>query len=217
MNYHIENYFYPSIREMMEFMNVHSTCTISYYLDILETKGILSRPNQRSRALIIQKPIEEIAEILDATVSSSFVKNNHISNKVNVSNDSTLLFENSIMVPVIGEITAGQPILAVENYDETYKLPFSLFQRENIFMLNVHGESMIEAGIFDGDRIVVLPQSNADNGDIVVAMLSDSATVKKFYREKDKIRLQPCNSSMEPIYADTVNIIGKVIGLIRNL
>jgi len=123
-----------------------------------------------------------------------------------------------VQVPLVGKITAGNPILAVENIEDTFPLPFELVgTEEDVFMLTVSGESMIEAGIMDGDLLIVKKQSYANNGDIVVALLNDEATVKRFFKEKNVIRLQPENRYMEPIYAKEVAILGKVIGLYRNI
>lgn len=122
-----------------------------------------------------------------------------------------------VNVPVLGRIAAGQPILAEENREDELPLPRDLVGEEETFALTIRGESMIEAGIHDGDLVVVRRQASAQNGEIVAALLGDEATVKYFYREADRIRLQPANSSMEPIYAREVTILGKVILVIRKL
>lgn len=121
-----------------------------------------------------------------------------------------------VEVPIVGTITAGTPILAVQNIEDTFPLPVNFLNYDtDVFMLRVKGESMIEAGIFDRDLILVRQQSSADNGDIVVALLEDSATVKTYYKEKDYIRLQPENATMSPIITKDVKVLGKVIGLFR--
>jgi repressor LexA len=121
-------------------------------------------------------------------------------------------------VPLVGRVTAGQPILAVENIEETYPLPTELVGDESVFMLTVRGDSMIDAGILDGDFILVRDQDTARNGEIVVALVDEEeATVKRFYKEKDIFRLQPENSFMEPIFSHNVAIIGKVIGVFRRI
>ena len=121
-----------------------------------------------------------------------------------------------VEVPIVGTITAGTPILAVQNIEDTFPLPVNFLKYDtDVFMLRVKGESMIEAGIFDRDLILVRQQSSADNGDIVVALLEDSATVKTYYKEKDYIRLQPENATMSPIITKDVKVLGKVIGLFR--
>lgn len=123
-----------------------------------------------------------------------------------------------VNIPVVGKVTAGIPILAVENVDDTFPLPFDFVQSSRqTFILKVQGESMIEAGIFDNDYIIVEQRSTANNGEIVVALIDDSATVKTFYKESGHIRLQPENLSMEPIIINDVKILGKVIGLLRRI
>lgn len=122
-----------------------------------------------------------------------------------------------VNVPIVGKVTAGEPILAVENIEDTFPLPLDFVRNDNVFMLSVRGESMIEAGILDGDFVLVRQQSTAKNGDIVVALIEEEATVKTFYKEADHIRLQPENPHLEPILVRDVNIMGKVIGVFRRL
>ncbi len=122
-----------------------------------------------------------------------------------------------VNVPLLGKVAAGAPLLAVENIEELFPLPAHFTGNGEFFMLEVRGESMIEAGILDGDMVIVRQQHDADNGDIVVALIEDEATVKRLYKEKDRARLQPENSLMEPIYTDNLHVIGKVIGLIRKI
>ncbi len=120
-------------------------------------------------------------------------------------------------VPMVGKVTAGVPILAQQNIEEYFVLPQSVIGRDDAFVLSVRGESMIEAGILDGDYVVVRRQNYADNGDIVVAMIDDEATVKRIYYERTGVRLQPENSTMSPIYAREVTVLGKVIALFRQI
>lgn len=120
-------------------------------------------------------------------------------------------------VPLVGKVTAGIPILAQQNIDDYFMLPKNVIGTEDAFILTVQGESMIEAGILDGDYVVVRRQSDAENGDIVVAMIDDEATVKRIFYERSRVRLQPENSSMSPIYADEVTVLGKVIALFRQI
>jgi repressor LexA len=122
-----------------------------------------------------------------------------------------------VNVPLVGRVAAGLPILAVENREELFPLPVHFTGTGEFFMLKVQGESMIEAGILDGDMVVVRQQHDANNGDIVVALLEEEATVKRFYKEKDRVRLQPENRVMEPIYTNQLQILGKVIGLVRKI
>ena len=120
-------------------------------------------------------------------------------------------------VPLVGRVTAGMPILAQQNIEEYYMLPQNLVGGDEVFILSVQGESMIEAGILDGDFVIVRRQSHAENGDIVVAMIDDEATVKRIFYEKTRVRLQPENSAMQPIYARDVTVLGRVIALFRQM
>ena len=120
-------------------------------------------------------------------------------------------------VPLVGRVTAGMPILAQQNIEDYYMLPQNLVGGDEVFILSVQGESMIEAGILDGDFVIVRRQSHAENGDIVVAMIDDEATVKRIFYEKTRVRLQPENSAMQPIYAREVTVLGRVIALFRQM
>lgn len=138
-------------------------------------------------------------------------------NKTNTKNRAVSLKQNAVTVPLIGTVAAGQPIFATENYEDFYSIPSNFFEGENLFMLNVHGDSMIKIGMFDGDKIIVKKQESADNGDIVVALVDDSATVKRFFKCDGKVILHPENDDMQDFIFDDVKIIGKVVGLIRNI
>lgn len=184
-----KNNFPPTLRELMSEINVNSTSTVKYYLDKLEEKGLIKRNGNKNRAL-------------------------ELTNQIIVDNEHN---ENLTQIPVLGEVAAGTPILAVENYEEVYEFSENIFSKKGeLFILTVKGDSMINAGIFNRDKIVVKKQNYANNTDIVVAMLNGSATVKRFYKEDGKVRLQPENDFMKPIYCVDVDILGKVIGLIRN-
>lgn len=177
--------YLPSVREMAHHLGIKSTSTISYYLDILEQRGIIRKnSNLKARAFEIVSKKEEIP---------------------------------MVQVPLVGRVTCGTPILAVENYESIYAFPQNLFNSQDLFMLQAEGNSMINAGIHNGDYIVVHKQSTAENGDIVVAMVDYHATVKRFYRETGRFRLQPENDTMSPIYTSSVIILGKVVGLIRKM
>lgn len=180
----------PSVREIGEAVGLASSSTVHGHLERLEKKGLIRRDPTKPRAI----------EILD---QEELVHNN----------------ENVIHVPLVGKVTAGQPITAIENIEEYFPLPNNYGTAEdNLFMLEVMGESMIEAGILDGDYVIVKKQATANNGEIVVAMTEDNeATVKRFYKEKTHFRLQPENSSMDPIYVNQVTILGKVVGLYRQI
>jgi len=136
---------------------------------------------------------------------------------IEIVDDDFYVHRNVIQLPLVGKVTAGEPILAVENIEDTITLPYDLVGTEDAFLLRVRGDSMIEAGIFDNDIIIVRRQNVAENGDIVVALIDDEATVKRFFKESDHIRLQPENKAMEPIIVKDVKILGKVIGLIRRM
>ena len=129
--------------------------------------------------------------------------------------DGSTAKERMVSVPVVGRVAAGTPITAVENIDEYLSLPYSLLGSENVFILNVSGDSMIDAGIFDKDKIIAQKQDYAQNGDIVVALLEDEATVKRFFVEENRVRLQPENDNYAPIYTKQLDILGKVIGVLR--
>jgi repressor LexA len=179
----------PSVREIGEAVGLASSSTVHGHLARLESKGYIRRDPTKPRAI----------EILDADFSAS-----------NQTDDV-------ISVPIIGKVTAGQPITAIENIEDYFPLPKRLVSSgDHVFMLEVMGDSMIEAGILDGDYAIVRQQQSADNGDIVVAMTEDNeATVKRFFKEKDHIRLQPENSNLEPIIVRDCTILGKVIGVYR--
>jgi repressor LexA len=179
----------PSVREIGEAIGLSSSSTVHSHLAALESKGYLRRDPSKPRAL----------EVLDFRET-----------------DRGVDYGSVRAVPVVGQVAAGQPILAAENIEQTMSLPTEMAD-DQTFILRVKGDSMIEAGILDGDFVVVRQQQTATNGDIVVAMLEDSATVKTFYREPDRIRLQPENSTMEPIYTRDVTILGKVVALFRRL
>jgi repressor LexA len=129
--------------------------------------------------------------------------------------DGSQTKERFVQIPVVGKVAAGVPITAVENVEEYISLPYSLLGTEDVFILNVCGDSMVGAGIFDRDRIIAKKQDFAQNGDIVVAMIEDEATVKRFYLENGRVKLQPENEKYQPIYTKDMNILGKVIGVLR--
>ena len=188
-NYMTENGYPPSIREICQGVGLSSTSTVHAHLETLKKNGLLEKADSKSRGIRVKTNVAEI------------VGENDIVN-----------------VPVVGKVAAGSPILATENLERTFPIPADFIgNADGSFMLKVKGESMIEAGIFDGDYIIVKQQSVANNGEIVVALINDEATVKTFYKEKDSIRLQPENSTMEPIIVKEVAILGKVVGLIRKM
>ncbi len=181
----------PSVREIGEAVGLASSSTVHGHLSRLEKKGYIRRDPTKPRAI----------EILTNEETNSIPKSE------------------TVNVPIIGKVTAGLPITAIENIDEYLPLPERFVPADgNVFILVVEGESMIEAGIHDGDYVIVRQQQTAENGDIVVAMTEENeATVKRFFKEKNYIRLQPENSAMEPIIVRNVSILGKVIGLYRSI
>ncbi len=191
--YKAKNGFPPSVREMCAALDINSTSTITYYLNYLEEQGKIRRGVYKNRAIEILAPSEP-------------------------DNQETLeIIKNYSPIPVLGRITAGQPILATENREDVLYMPANLFKGNDLFILNVCGDSMINAGIYDGDKVVIKKQDTAENGEIVAALIDDSATIKRFYKENGHYRLQPENPTMEPMYFDEVSIIGKVVGLIRTM
>lgn len=136
--------------------------------------------------------------------------------KTDGKNRAVSIKQSVVSVPLIGTVAAGQPIFATQNYDGYFAIPSNFFAGEDLFMLNVHGDSMIKIGMLDGDKIIVRKQQTADNGDIVVALVDDSATVKRYFKRDGKIILHPENDEMEDFTFDNVAILGKVIGLLRN-
>ena len=179
----------PAVREICKGVNLKSTSTVHGHLEKLEAKGYIRKDPTKPRAL----------EILDRE------------------DDYLFIHKKTLDVPILGRVTAGAPILAVENIEDTYPVPLELVEGHDVFMLRVQGESMIEAGILDGDLVLVKEQKQAYNGDIVVALLGEEATIKRFFKEKDMIRLQPENQFMQPIYSKDVSVLGKVIGLYRKM
>ena len=192
------NGYPPSVREIGKAVDLKSTATVHGYLEALEKKGYIKKESQKGRTLKLLKGGALEGEQV------SFNKEAYSSKEM-------------VDVPVIGKITAGEPILAVENVTDTFPIPLDFVGTGESFMLTVRGESMIEAGILSGDYILVKKQNTANNGEIVVALIGDEATVKTFYKEKDHIRLQPENSTMDPIIVPDCKILGKVAGVFRKM
>jgi len=179
----------PTVREIADAVGLSSSSTVHSHLDRLEKKGCIRRDPSKPRAIDV---LDE--ELLDHASDDDLVR-----------------------IPVVGKVTAGMPITAVENIEEY--VPFKKgYVDINAFMLRVQGDSMILAGIYDGDFVIVRPQPDAKNGEIVVALTDqDEATVKRFYKERDHVRLQPENTNMEPLLFQSVRVLGKVIGIFRKL
>jgi repressor LexA len=181
----------PTVRDIGSAVGLSSSSTVHAHLSALEAKGLIRRDPSKPRAL----------EVLDR--------------EVEVARPAAL--GNIIELPVVGAVAAGVPTLAAENIESTISLPTEVVRDDATFVLRVKGESMVDAGILDGDYVVVRQQPTAVNGDIVVAQIEDEATVKRYFREPDRVRLQPENASMEPIYAREVTILGKVIAVFRRM
>ena len=175
----------PSVREICEAVHLKSTSSVHAHLNTLEETGFIRRDPSKPRAI----------EILNDEFSVSR--------------------REMVQIPIVGQVAAGEPLLAAEHITDYFPLPAEFTPNAECFMLRVKGESMINAGIFDGDHVFVRRQETASDGDIVVALIDDGATVKTFFREKDCIRLQPENDTMDPIIVTDVTILGKVFGVIR--
>ena len=177
----------PAVREICVAVHLKSTSSVHSHLETLEKNGYIRRDPTKPRAI----------EIID--------------------DNFNLTRREVVNVPIIGQVAAGQPLLAVENIENYFPIPTEFMPNAETFMLKVKGDSMINAGIFNGDKILVQKQSDAQNGDIVVALVDDSATVKTFYKEDGHFRLQPENDTMDPIIVNECSILGKVFGIMRFL
>ena len=177
----------PTVRDICEAVKLKSTSSVHSHLETLEKNGYIRRDPTKPRAI----------EIVD--------------------DNFNLTRREVVNVPMIGRVAAGQPILAVENIESYFPIPSEYLPNAQTFLLEVKGESMINAGIFNGDNVLVKKQPNAENGDIVVALVDDSATVKTFYKEDGYYRLQPENDTMDPIIVKECSILGKVFGVFRFL
>jgi len=190
---HVRQHGYPpSVREIGTAVGLRSSSTVHGHLERLAAKGVLRHDPTKPRTI----------ELLSGAQSGP---------------SGWPMAREARRVAVLGRVAAGQPILAVEEAEETFPLPTEWIHDEQVFMLTVDGESMIEAGILPGDLLVVRRQQSAYNGDIVVAMLGEEVTVKRFFREVGRVRLQPENSAMSPIYTSQLTVLGKVIGLVRKM
>ena len=179
----------PSVREIGQAVGLKSTSTVHGYLSSLERKGYIRRDAAKPRAIEVIMGVDRMP----------------------------LPARDVLNVPLVGRVTAGQPILAVENIADYFPLPRSLAGEGDSFLLEVSGESMVGAGILDGDYVLVRKQSTAENGEIVVALIEDEATVKRFYLDADHVRLEPENPAFSPIITDRAILLGKVIGLVRKI
>lgn len=196
-SYQKEKGYPPSVREMAAAVGLSSPSTVHAHLSALEDHGLIKRDATKPRAL----------EVFNADGSS-----------VKLGGAPAVApARGTVSLPLVGRVAAGMPILAEQNIEDTFTLPTEIATDSSSFVLEVHGDSMINVGIYNGDYIVVRDQKNAMNGEIVVAMIDGEATVKTFFKERGRVRLQPENDAMEPIYADNPVILGKVVALMRRL
>lgn len=178
----------PTVREIGRAVGLQSSSTVHGHLLTLEEKGYIRRDPSKPRAIEVMDNSSDILNVSDV-----------------------------VHIPIVARISAGRPVLAAENLESTFPLPANLVRQENNFMLKVQGESMIDAGILEGDFIIAHQQNEARNGEIVVALIGDETTVQRVYKERTLFRLQPENAYMEPIYSQDVTILGKVIGVFRTI
>ncbi len=178
----------PTVREIGTVVGLSSSSSVQFHLNKLAEAGLINKGNELNRSITLP------ARTHRPSVTSGVVT-----------------------LPVLGRVAAGYPMLAVEDIQDAYPVPADMLSGEEGFMLRVRGESMIDDGILDGDFVIVRQQESAENGDTVVAMVEDEATVKRFYKEKDQIKLQPANATMQPMYFPTVRLVGKVVGLMRRM
>lgn len=190
----------PAVREIGRHVGLSSSSTVHSHLTTLEDRGYIKRDPAKPRAIMVLRNV-------DGT--------NFVAGGEGAQPEET--FDEMVNLPVLGNVAAGEPIFAEENVEDTISFSMRFVRNEGSFMLRIRGNSMIKVGIMDGDYIIVGPQQTAQNGDIVVALIGDEATCKTFYYEKNTVRLQPENDEMEPIYVENPMIIGKVIGVYRDL
>lgn len=198
-DYTRERGFPPSVREIGTAVGLASPSTVHMHLKVLQERGLIKRDSKKPRTIEV---------VSDSPASDASMP---------LASPAQDLSRNEMRLPLVGRVAAGMPILAEQNVEETLTLPTSIVGDSSSFILRVRGRSMIEAGIYDGDYLVVTEQHFAHDGDIVVALIDDSATVKTFYREEGVVRLQPENSQMQPIYIKDPTILGRVTALIRSL
>ena len=195
----LEKGYPPSVREICEAVSLKSTSSVHAHLETLEKNGYIRRDPAKPRA------IEIMDSAFNQTMKESFIQSptdNEYSREL-------------VNIPMVGTVAAGEPLLAVENVTDYFPVPVDMLPNAETFMLRVKGDSMINMGIYEGDQLIVERKNTASNGEVIVALVDDSATVKRFYKENGHYRLQPENDDMDPIIVDHCEIIGKVIGLIR--
>ena len=206
-----ENQCPPSVREIAQAVGLASPSTVHAHLSVLEQKGYIHRKGAKSRAMSVVRTSARPSASTGAGTDAAEKDAGKV-RRIPSAGQADV-----VKLPLVGRVAAGAPILAEQNVEEEVPLPRSMFGDANSYLLGVHGQSMIDAGIHDGDIVVVREQHTADDGQIVVALLDGEATVKTFYREKDCVRLQPQNEAMEPIYTTDAQVIGVVTGLFRTM
>lgn len=195
-SYQKEKGYPPSVREMAAAVGLSSPSTVHAHLNSLEERGLIKRDKTKPRAIEVFN--EDGSSVKLATVTE-------------------VPSRGTVTLPLVGRVAAGLPILAEQNIEDSFTVPTEIATDACSFVLEVHGESMINVGIYNGDYIIVREQHSASNGEIVVAMIDGEATVKTFYKEQGRVRLQPENDTMEPIYAENPTILGSVVALMRRL
>ena len=195
----LEKGYPPSVREICEAVSLKSTSSVHAHLETLEKNGYIRRDPAKPRAI----------EIMDSAFNQA-MKESFIQSPTDNEYSREL-----VNIPMVGTVAAGEPLLAVENVTDYFPVPVDMLPNAETFMLRVKGDSMINMGIYEGDQLIVARKNTASNGEVIVALVDDSATVKRFYKENGHYRLQPENDDMDPIIVDHCEIIGKVIGLIR--
>ena len=196
----LEKGYPPSVREICEAVSLKSTSSVHAHLETLEKNGYIRRDPAKPRAI----------EIMD-TAFNTTMKESYF----NTGSAESEYTRELVNVPMVGTVAAGEPLLAVENVTDYFPVPVDMLPNAETFMLRVKGDSMINMGIYEGDQLIVERRNTASNGEVIVALVDDSATVKRFYKENGHYRLQPENDDMDPIIVDHCEVIGKVIGLIR--
>ena len=192
--YQLEKGYPPSVREIASAVGLSSPSTVHAHLNALEEMGLIKRDAAKPRAI-------EVFNEDGSAVKLAEVKEDPD--------------RSTVSLPLVGRVAAGMPVLAEQNIEDTITVPTEIATDQSSFILEVHGDSMINAGIYNGDFIIVREQQSATNGEIVVALIDNEATVKTFYKEQGRVRLQPENDAMEPIYAENPRILGKVVALMR--
>jgi repressor LexA len=195
----IEKGYPPSVREIGQALGLRSSATVHSHLSSIEKKGFLKRDSSKGRAL----------SLVPHRSGYSYERNLNIADYA--------LYHSTVDIPRVGRIAAGKPIFAVEDNERVEKIPWEFVRNSDCFVLDVVGDSMKDAGINDGDRVVIRKQNYADDGDIIAALIGEDTTIKRFFREKDKVALYPENDKYKPIVTDEITVLGKVLSVFRRV